>query len=236
MGEYKLDGKHPVVVLVDGKKHTIYNMQDGYLSISGRKMFDTLRETIEDSNDYIEELNPPNPYRKEHKGTYRDSRKRELTIPDGHKERGFNESVRTKSDYDKVIQQEFIDFPEIYKQLANKVTKAKAKAIMDKGLAFAEAEFPKLLERMDATAIALGDLMAREYSNMGEYDKAVTVIRDMARQLTKAGQFSQAAVIALTKSNPMTALAYAKRDIAKLNTDGHIVLYSQPAWYDVCEI
>lgn len=149
------------------------------------------------------------------------SKKREPDIPDGHKERGFNESVRTKSDYDEVVQQEFIDNPEIYKQLANKVTKEKAKAIMDKGIAFAETEFPKLLERMDATAIALGDMMAREYSNMGEYDKAVTVIRDMARQLTKAGQFSQAAVIALTKSNPMTALAYAKRDIDKLNVDGH---------------
>ena len=37
---------------------------------------------------------------------------------------------------------------------------------MDKGLAFAETEFPKLLERMDATAIALGDMMAREYSNI----------------------------------------------------------------------
>lgn len=151
----------------------------------------------------------------------RESRKSEPTIPDGYKERGFNESVRTKTDYDDIVQQEFIDNPEIYKQLANKVTKEKAKAIMDKGLAFAETEFPKLLERMDATAIALGDMMAREYSNMGEYDKAVTVIRDMAKQLTKAGQFSQAAVIALTKSNPMTALAYAKRDIDKLNADGH---------------
>ena len=151
----------------------------------------------------------------------RDSKKTEPIIPDGYKERGFNESVRTKTDYDDIVQQEFIDNPEIYKQLANKVTKEKAKAIMDKGLAFAETEFPKLLERMDATAIALGDMMAREYSNMGEYDKAVTVIRDMAKQLTKAGQFSQAAVIALTKSNPMTALAYAKRDIDKLNADGH---------------
>lgn len=149
------------------------------------------------------------------------SRKSEPIIPDGYKERGFNESVRTKTDYDDIVQQEFIDNPEIYKQLANKVTKEKAKAIMDKGLAFAETEFPKLLERMDATAIALGDMMAREYSNMGEYDKAVTTIRDMAKQLTKAGQFSQAAVIALTKSNPMTALAYAKRDIDKLNADGH---------------
>ena len=157
----------------------------------------------------------------ENESDIRWSKKREPDIPDGYKERGFNESVRTKSDYDAIIQQEFIDNPEIFKQLANKVTKEKAKAIMDKGLAFAETEFPKLLERMDATAIALGDMMAREYSKMDQHDKAVTVIRDMAKQLTKAGQFSQAAVIALTKSNPMTALAYAKRDIDKLNADGH---------------
>jgi hypothetical protein len=30
----------------------------------------------------------------------------------------------------------------------------------------AETEFSKLLEKMDATAIALGDMMAREYSNI----------------------------------------------------------------------
>ena len=149
------------------------------------------------------------------------SRKSEPNIPEGYEERGFAESTRTKTTYDDVVKQEFIDNPEIYKQLANKTTIEKARAIMDKGLAFAETEFPKLLERMDATAIALGDMMAREYSNMGEYDKAVTTIRDMAKQLTKAGQFSQAAVIALTKKNPMTALAYAKRDIDKLNADGH---------------
>lgn len=199
----------------NGKTYTFTKLKDGY-QLDGADYYNKSIKAL------IENTNRDGGIRNIVKyPEYRYSKKSEPIIPDGYKERGFNESVHTKSDYDAIVQQEFIDNPEIYKQLANKVTKEKAKAIMDKGLAFAETEFPKLLERMDATAIALGDLMAREYSNMGEYDKAVTVIRDMAKQLTKAGQFSQAAVIALTKSNPMTALAYAKRDIDKLNADGH---------------
>ena len=150
----------------------------------------------------------------------RDSKMSEPDIPEGYKERGFAESTRTKSTQADEVKQDFIDNPDFYKQLANKTTREKAEAILEKGLSFAEAEFPKLLERFDAVAVPLADMMAKEYSKMGEHDKASNVIREAGQRLTKAGQFSQAAAIMLLKHNPMAALAYAQRDIDKLNVDG----------------
>ena len=150
----------------------------------------------------------------------RESKKTEPDIPEGYKERGFAESTRTKSTQADEVKQDFIDNPDFYKQLANKTTREKAEAILAKGLSFAEAEFPKLLERFDPVAVPLADMMAKEYSKMGEHDKASNVIREAGQKLTKAGQFSQAAAIMLLKHNPMAALSYAQREIDKLNVDG----------------
>lgn len=62
-------------------------MENGFLSVKGGQLFKTLKEAIEDSNAYIEEKYPSNPYRKEYKGTFRFSRKSEPNIPKGYTER-----------------------------------------------------------------------------------------------------------------------------------------------------
>ena len=141
-------------------------------------------------------------------------------IPEGYKERGLNKSLRRKSDFLEKIKQVFIDEPEIYKQLSNKTTEKNADAIFAKGVSEAEAEFDKKLDQMDAAAIPLGKKLADEYIKQGQREHAVEILRKMAEKLTKAGQFSQATVIILTKDDPVTALMYAERDIDKLNADG----------------
>ena len=48
----------------------------------------------------------------------------------------------------------------------------------------------------------------------------MNVLRDMSAALTRSGQFSQAAVIALTKADPMTALQYIQRQVDTMNAAG----------------
>ena len=146
--------------------------------------------------------------------------KRQPNIPKGYTERGYNESLRKKTDLPDVVKDEFIDNPEIYKKLSNKTTQAKADSILQKGTEYAEKEFNRLLANMDAVAIPLGYNLSKEYISAGQQDRGVALLRAMAEKLTQAGQFSQAAVITLTKSNPESALIYLEREIDKLNADG----------------
>ena len=46
------------------------------------------------------------------------------------------------------------------------------------------------------------------------------VMDQISAAMTKRGQFTQAAILALAKDDPMTALEYAQRQIGKLNKDG----------------
>lgn len=206
----KLINSSKILYVEPNKNKTFAWLKANRLQLPSAAKFG-LNAKITYSADYVKAENEANT---------RESKMSEPEIPEGYKERGFAESTRTKSTQADEVKQDFIDNPDFYKQLANKTTREKAEAILAKGLSFAEAEFPKLLERMDAVAVPLADMMAKEYSKMGEHDKASNVIREAGQRLTKAGQFSQAAAIMLLKHNPMAALAYAQRDIDKLNVDG----------------
>lgn len=141
-------------------------------------------------------------------------------IPPGMKERGYAESLRTGSDLPEEVKQAFIDRPEVYRQLSNAETAAKADAIMSQGLDRARAQYYGLLSKKDPAAVPLGKDLADELIAQGRREEAVQVLRELSENLTGSGQFSQAAAITLMKNDPMTALQYIQRDIDRLNLDG----------------
>lgn len=144
----------------------------------------------------------------------------ETDIPNGMRERGFAESLRTKSDLPDEVKAEFVDTPEIYRQLSNTETIAKADAAWGNGLEEAQRNFRSLLEIRDPAAIPLGKNIADELIRQGKSEEAAQLLRDMSAALTSSGQFSQAAAIALMKEDPMTALSYLQKQIDKMNAEG----------------
>ena len=144
----------------------------------------------------------------------------EPNIPDGMRERGFAESLRTKSDLPDEVKAEFVDTPEVYRQLSNAETIAKADAAWGNGLEEAQRSFRSMLETKDPAAIPLGKNIADELIRQGRSEDAAQLLRDMSAALTSSGQFSQAAAIALMKEDPMTALSYLQKQIDKMNAEG----------------
>ena len=144
---------------------------------------------------------------------------------DGMKERGTSKHIRNAGTPMKMegvadeVVADFEDNPDMYKVLKNADTKAKAEKI------YAEAdnpeiEFRDMLRKHDPAALPLGHQLAKDYSAAGNHEAAAQIYREMGEQLTKSGQFSQAAAISMMKNDPLTALNYAERQIDKLNENG----------------
>lgn len=144
-------------------------------------------------------------------------------FPDGTgtaKERGFTASLRTNSDLPDEVKKEFTTAPEIYNQLSNADTKARADVVLAKGQGTAVKEYQSMLSQRDPAAVPLGYQLAKQYIADGDSDSAVELLRGMSKELTASGQFSQAAAINLMQNDPMTALRYAQRSIDDLNASG----------------
>lgn len=140
---------------------------------------------------------------------------------DGEVERSFamNTRVGKVEGIPKEVQQQFMDSPEMYKQLRNADTVANATKVREEAgeIGLAYNKFKDMLEAKDPEAVVLGHQLAKEYSEQGNYDMAASIIRDTAKELTKAGQFTQAAAISMLKNDPMTARAYLEKEINALN-------------------
>lgn len=140
---------------------------------------------------------------------------------DGEVERSFamNTRVGKVEGIPKEVQQQFMDSPEMYKQLRNADTVANAAKVREEAgeIGLAYNKFKDMLEAKDPQAVVLGHQLAKEYSEQGNYDMAASIIRDTAKELTKAGQFTQAAAISMMKNDPMTARAYLEKEIEALN-------------------
>jgi hypothetical protein len=144
---------------------------------------------------------------------------------DGMKERGTSKHIRNASTPMKMegvadeVVADFEDNPDMYKVLKNADTKAKAEKIYVEA-DNPEIEFRDMLRRHDPAALPLGHQLAKDYSAVGNHEAAAQIYREMGEQLTKSGQFSQAAAISMMKNDPLTALNYAERQIDKLNENG----------------
>jgi len=149
-------------------------------------------------------------------------------IPEGSGElveRGMSRHVRAEDTPMKVdnisdeVKADFVDEPDMYKRLTNKETKEKADAIYN-GDGDVETQFRTLLSQHDPAALPLGHQIAQDYSAAGNHEMAAQIYRDMGEQLTKSGQFSQAAVLTMMKNDPLTALQYAQRQLDSINEQG----------------
>ncbi|MCR5675400.1 MAG: hypothetical protein K6G16_06815, partial [Lachnospiraceae bacterium] len=146
----------------------------------------------------------------------------DIDLPEGQMERSYAKNVRTQrvEDVPDEVAAEFSDQPEIYNVLHNADTKDKAQKIFDQGMDSARNEFDKMLTEHDPAAIPLGHSIAKELSAQGNHDAAAEVLRRMSQELTKTGQFSQAAAITMMKDDPMTALSYIEKQMDALNREG----------------
>lgn len=136
------------------------------------------------------------------------------------RERGYAASLRTNSDLPDAVKQDFVTAPEVYNQLSNAETKARADAVLAKGQGEAVTAYQNMLSQHDPAAVPLGYELAKQYIADGDSDSAVELLRGMSKELTASGQFSQAAAISLMQNDPMTALRYAQRSIDDLNAGG----------------
>lgn len=136
------------------------------------------------------------------------------------RERGYAASLRTNSDLPDAVKQDFVTTPEVYNQLSNAETKARADAVLAKGQGEAVTAYQNMLSQRDPAAVPLGYELAKQYIADGDSDSAVELLRGMSKELTASGQFSQAAAISLMQNDPMTALRYAQRSIDDLNASG----------------
>lgn len=136
------------------------------------------------------------------------------------RERGYAASLRTNADLPDAVKQDFVTAPEVYNQLSNAETKARADAVLAKGQGEVVTAYQNMLSQRDPAAVPLGYALAKQYIADGDSDSAVELLRGMSKELTASGQFSQAAAISLMQNDPMTALRYAQRSIDDLNASG----------------
>lgn len=137
--------------------------------------------------------------------------------------RSYNDTLVNKTDAPQALKNEFISNPEMYTQLSNADTKAKADAILASGnIDSAIVQFRQMLDgtKKDPAAVPLGYNIAKELTNAGRVDEAVQIVRDMSKALTESGQFSQAAAITMLNNDPQAAMRYLVREIDNMNEAG----------------
>ena len=137
--------------------------------------------------------------------------------------RSYNDTLVNKTDAPQALKNEFIANPDMYTQLSNADTKAKADAILASGnIDSAIAQFRQMIDgtKKDPAAVPLGYNIAKELTNAGRVDEAVQIVRDMSKALTESGQFSQAAAITMLNNDPQAAMRYLVREIDSMNEAG----------------
>ena len=137
--------------------------------------------------------------------------------------RSYNDTLVNKTDAPQALKNEFIANPDMYTQLSNADTKAKADAILASGnIDSAIVQFRQMIDgtKKDPAAVPLGYNIAKELTNAGRVDEAVQIVRDMSKALTESGQFSQAAAITMLNNDPQAAMRYLVREIDNMNEAG----------------
>ena len=137
------------------------------------------------------------------------------------RKRSYNDTLINKTDAPQALKNEFIANPDMYTQLSNAETSAKADRILaNNDINSAMAQFRQMLDAKDPTAVPLGYNISKQLSEAGRVDEAVQIVRDMSKSLTESGQFSQAAAITMLNNDPQAALRYLVREIDSVNEAG----------------
>ncbi len=140
------------------------------------------------------------------------------------RERGFSKNVRTDNAMENDIRQSFDSNPEMYSQLSNSDTLAKARTIYEKGFQTARSTVDKALgaaksgQKLAPEMVPLSRMVANELSRMGEVEAARNMLADVATELTAAGQLNQASRI-MRDSDPNTALRSIEKSLEAINDE-----------------
>lgn len=136
--------------------------------------------------------------------------------------RGFSENVATDSSMESEIRQAFAEEPEVYEQLANADTLAKAEKIYERGFTNALAHVQKALgaaqsgSKLAPEIVPLSRMVANEATRRGDIGTARQILADTAAELTQAGQLGQAARI-LRNADPYVVEQTVQNALDKIN-------------------
>lgn len=136
-------------------------------------------------------------------------------------ERSYARNIREgRVDASEEVKQAFENEPRTYQRISNKATSESVDEIMKQGEDFAREQYELMKGTNDARFAPLGQKIARQLSDAGKHNEAAAVLDEVAEELTKAGQMTQAAYITMLKDDPMTALASVQKQIKKINEEG----------------
>jgi len=79
----------------------------------------------------------------------------------------------------------------------------------------------RAIENHDPAAALLSYKLAKAYIDEGNYDAGIDAIEKVSAELTRSGQFTQAAKLAMMQNDPMAAMRSYKRDLDRLNQWGN---------------
>lgn len=135
--------------------------------------------------------------------------------------RSYNTTLIEKTDAPQELKNEFIENPDIYTQLSNAETLARAVSILENNdINTAINEYHRMLEQKNPASVPLGYNISKQLAKDGKLDESVQIVREMSKALTESGQFSQAAAITMLNNDPEAAKRYLIREIDVMNTKG----------------
>ena len=108
-----------------------------------------------------------------------------------------------------------------YRVVRNADVETRANELFDPdNLIQSRSNLKQAIDNHDPAAALLSYKLAKAYVDSGEYDAATDVIKEASAELTKSGQFTQAAKLAMMQNDPMAAMRSYMRDLEDLNKWG----------------
>lgn len=140
------------------------------------------------------------------------------------RERGISKNVYTDTAMVQELRESFNQSPEMYTQLSNKETLARAKGIYAKGYEYARSEVERAIGKgkegykIAPEIVPLAKMVSNELTRRGEVETARNIMADIALETTAAGQLNQVQRI-MRNSDPVTALATVEKLIDEVNAE-----------------
>lgn len=141
----------------------------------------------------------------------------------GKRIRGFSENVATDEAMDEDLRESHRESPDTYEPLANKAVLAKANAIYAEGFEPARNKLQQAIGAaknggsLSPEMLPLGRMVANELAKT-DLKAAREITSDLAVELTKAGQFIQAAkLLRQTGASPLDVMETIAKGLAEIN-------------------
>ena len=141
----------------------------------------------------------------------------------GKRIRGFSENVATDEAMNEDLRESHRESPDTYEPLANKDVLAKANAIYAEGFDSARSKLQQAIgaakngQKLVPEMLPLGRMVANELAKT-DLKAAREITSDLAVELTKAGQFIQAAkLLRQTGASPLDVMETITKGLAEIN-------------------